>query len=75
MATNLNAVRSASGAHIYCHVCKSIQPLVVDDPQRAHGGPYEYAMDWVCGGCQFVVTTTYALRSARSEALKTLRAA
>ncbi len=75
MTTERRAVPSASGAHVYCHVCKSIQPLVVDDPQRANDGPYEYAMDWVCGACQFVVTTTYALRPRNREASKALRAA
>ena len=65
MATELSPVRVSSGAHIYCHTCRSIQPLVVDEPQRAEFGAYDYATDLVCGGCQFVVATTYCPRSAR----------
>ncbi|MCC6531552.1 MAG: hypothetical protein IT531_03305 [Burkholderiales bacterium] len=50
-------------AHIYCHVCKSIQPLVVDEPQPGDGGEFEAATDLVCGACQFIVATTYMART------------
>ena len=67
MATRLSPIRASSGAHIYCHTCRSIQPLVVDEPQRAEDGAYDFATDLVCGGCQFVVATTYCSRSALNE--------
>jgi hypothetical protein len=51
-------------------MCRSIQPLVVDEPQRAQHGPYEYATDWVCSTCQFVVATTYSSRSSKRQSLK-----
>lgn len=62
MATALTPVDVSTNAHIFCHVCDSIQPLVVDEPQRAKQGPYDNATDLVCGACQFVVATAYTLR-------------
>jgi hypothetical protein len=62
MATALALVDAMTNAQIYCHVCDAIQPLVVDEPQRARCGPYENATDLVCGACQFIVATTYTPR-------------
>jgi hypothetical protein len=75
MATETSCIRAADRAHVYCHVCGSIQPLIVDEPQRATDGPYDHATDLVCGGCQFVVATTYALRSSASRKRGLLKAA
>ena len=49
------------GMHVYCHVCRSIQPLVIDEPQAGDGsGRYAAAIDLVCGTCHFIVATAYA---------------
>jgi hypothetical protein len=61
--TALAPVEAMTNAHIYCHLCDAIQPLVVDEPQRAERGPYDNATDLVCGACQFVVATTYTPRA------------
>ena len=63
MATAISPIDANPDAHIYCHVCRSIQPLVVDDPQRGAAEEFDCATDLVCGGCQFVVATTYARRA------------
>ena len=60
-------VRAISSAQIYCPTCESIQPLVVDDPQPAVYGAYDCATDLVCGGCQFVIATTYTLRAPKVQ--------
>jgi hypothetical protein len=62
MPTALPPVHAMPTAQIYCHMCGSIQPLVVDDPQPGDRGQFDNATDLVCGTCQFVVTTTYTLR-------------
>ena len=63
MASPMLPIEANPDTHIYCHVCKSIQPLVVDDPQRGTAEQFDYATDLVCGGCQFVVATAYAPRA------------
>jgi hypothetical protein len=62
VATAVTPVDAMTNAHIYCHLCESIQPLVVDEPQHTKRGPYDTATDLVCGACQFVVATTYTPR-------------
>jgi hypothetical protein len=49
-------------AHIYCHFCGSIQPLVVDEPQTGEDSRFDCATDLVCAACQFVVATAYTPR-------------
>src|SRR5690606_13044337 len=65
MPTALPPIHAMPTAQIYCHMCGSIQPLVIDDPQPGERGPFDNATDLVCGTCQFVVTTTYTLRPRR----------
>lgn len=65
MQTALPPIHALPTAQIYCHICSSIQPLVVDDPQAGDRGPYDNATDLVCGTCQFVVATAYTLKPQR----------
>ena len=65
MPTALPPIHAMPTAQIYCHICGSIQPLVVDDPQPGDRGPFDNATDLVCGTCQFVITTAYTLNPRR----------
>ena len=56
------------GMHVYCHLCRSIQPLVIDEPQAGDGsGHYDAAIDLVCGTCHFIVATAYAPSTERER--------
>ena len=48
-------IGAAPNAHIYCHFCGSIQPLVIDEPQRGEDSRFDCATDLVCAACQFVM--------------------
>lgn len=65
MQTALPPIHALPTAQIYCHICRSIEPLVVDDPQSGDRGPFDNATDLVCGTCQFVVATAYSLKPPR----------
>lgn len=61
-------IGAAPNAHIYCHFCGSIQPLVVDEPQHGEDSRFDCATDLVCAACQFVVATAYTPRRGAPQA-------
>ena len=63
-------IGAAPNAHIYCHFCGSIQPLVIDEPQRGEDSRFDCATDLVCAACQFVIATAYTARPTDASASK-----
>jgi hypothetical protein len=51
--------------HIYCPVCKSVQPMAIHRPGGADtSGEFDRAVEMRCGTCNYNVATTYSVRSA-----------
>ena len=57
--------------HIYCDVCRSIQPMKIEPPNGTDAtGRFTNASDILCATCGLIIATTYQPNSSGADALR-----
>ncbi len=57
--------------HIYCGVCASVQPMVIEPPEGEDAsGRFTNASDILCATCGLIITTTFSPKRTGADALR-----